>query len=245
MRQTPDLDRYRLSFDSVAEAYERSRPEYAPDALAWIAHRLRLGRVLDLGAGTGKLTRQLVALGADIVAIEPGDEMRAVLATAVPGVDFRAGSAEAIPLEDASVDAITIGQAFHWFRVDEALPEMHRVLRPGGSFALLWNEWDEDDTLMLALNEVVNTLRRQGTHGGRHYEELEATPLFGGREERSFHHADELEADVAVERISSVSALAAAEPRDRERALDEVRKLVGAGTVRFPMITKVYVADRV
>ena len=240
-----ELDRYRLSFDSVAAVYERSRPAYAPDALAWVAHRLRLGRVLDLGAGTGKLTRQLIALGADVVAVEPGDEMRAVLAKAVPGVDVRAGSAEAIPLEDASVDAITVGQAFHWFRVDDALREMHRVLRPGGSFALLWNEWDEDDTLMRALNEVVNTLRRRGTHYGRHYEELQASPLFGGREERIFHHADELPAAVAVERISSVSALAAAEPADRERALAQVRKLAGTGTVRFPMLTKVFVADRV
>jgi ubiquinone/menaquinone biosynthesis C-methylase UbiE len=238
-------DRYRLSFDSVADVYERSRPEYAPDALAWIARRLRLDRVLDLGAGTGKLTRQLVALGADVVAVEPGDEMRAVLARSVPGVDVRAGSAEEIPLEDASVDAITVAQAFHWFRVNEALREMHRVLRPGGGFALLWNEWDEEDALMRALNEVVNTLRPQGTHGGRHYEALQESELFGPREEQSFHHADEVPAAVAVERVSSVSALAAAETPDRGRALAEVRKIVGAGTVRFPMLTKVYIADRV
>jgi ubiquinone/menaquinone biosynthesis C-methylase UbiE len=238
-------DRYRLSFDSVADVYERSRPEYAPDALAWIARRLRLDRVLDLGAGTGKLTRRLMALGADVVAVEPGDEMRAVLARAVPGVDVRAGSAEEIPLEDASVDAITVAQAFHWFRVNEALREMHRVLRPGGGFALLWNEWDEEDALMRALNEVVNTLRPQGTHGGRHYEALQESELFGPREEQSFHHADEVPAAVAVERVSSVSALAAAETADRERALAEVRKIVGAGTVGFPMLTKVYIADRV
>jgi ubiquinone/menaquinone biosynthesis C-methylase UbiE len=240
-----ERDRYRLSFDSVADVYERSRPEYAPDALAWIAQRLRLDRVLDLGAGTGKLTRQLMALGADVVAVEPGDEMRAVLARSVPGVDVRAGSAEEIPLEDASVDAITVAQAFHWFRVNEALREMHRVLRPGGGFALLWNEWDEEDALMRALNEVVNTLRPQGTHGGRHYEALQESELFGPREEQSFHHADEVPAAVAVERVSSVSALAAAETADRERALAEVRKIVGAGTVRFPMLTKVYIADRV
>jgi ubiquinone/menaquinone biosynthesis C-methylase UbiE len=240
-----DHDRYRVSFDSVADVYERSRPEYAPDALAWIAQRLRLDRVLDLGAGTGKLTRQLMALGADVVAVEPGDEMRAVLARSVPGVDVRAGSAEEIPLEDASVDAITVAQAFHWFRVNEALREMHRVLRPGGGFALLWNEWDEEDALMRALNEVVNTLRPQGTHGGRHYEALQESERFGRREEQSFHHADEVPAAVAVERVSSVSALAAAETADRERALAEVRKIVGAGTVRFPMLTKVYIADRV
>ena len=240
-----ELDRYRLSFDPVADVYERSRPQYAPEALAWLAERLHLGRVLDLGAGTGKLTRQLVALGADVVAVEPGDEMRAVLAKAVPGVDVRAGSAEAIPLEDASVDAITVAQAFHWFRVDEALAEMHRVLRNGGSFALLWNEWDEDDPLMYALNEVINTLRQRGPRDDERYEALQRSPLFGGHDERRFHHADELTPAFALERVSSVSAIAAAEPEARERALERVRDLVGDGTVLFPMITLVFVADRV
>src|SRR6266852_2460351 len=126
-------DRYRCSFDSVADRYERARPPYADEALAWIAERLPFERVLDLAAGTGKLTRQLVARGADVVAVEPGDAMRAVLERIVPEAHALAGSAEAIPLPDASVDAITVGQAFHWFRVPEALVEMHRVLRPGRS----------------------------------------------------------------------------------------------------------------
>lgn len=240
-----ELDRYRLSFDSVAAVYERSRPQYAPAALEWIAQRLRLGVVLDLGAGTGKLARQLVALGADVVAVEPGDEMRALLETALPGLDVRAGSAEAIPLADESVDAITVGQAFHWFDPGPALREMHRVLRPEGSFALLWNEWDDEDALLHALNEIVDALRPRRGRDGRHYEALRRSPLFRGLEERRFPHADELPAAVAVERVSSVSALAAADPERRERALAEVRELVGMGTVCFPMITSVFVADRV
>ena len=125
-------DEFRLSFETVADAYERARPGYAPAAVEWIAERLPFGRVLDLAAGTGKLTRQLVARGADVVAVEPGEEMRAVLARVVPGVEVLAGSAEAIPLPDESVDTVTVAQAFHWFRAEEALAEIHRVLRPGG-----------------------------------------------------------------------------------------------------------------
>jgi len=134
----------------VAEAYERSRPGYAPTALAWLAERIGIGpgrRVLDLAAGTGKLTRQLLTLGADVVAVEPGDEMRGVLVRVVSEAETLAGSAEAIPLPDAAVDAVTVGQAFHWFRTEEALGEIHRVLRPGGALALLWNEWDHQDPL--------------------------------------------------------------------------------------------------
>ena len=137
-------DRYRLSFESVADVYERTRPAYAPDALAFVAQRLPLRRVLDLGAGTGKLTRQLVELGADVVAVEPGDAMRALLERVVPEAEALAVSAESIPLPDVSVDVVTVAQAFHWFRPTEALAEMHRVLRPGGGFALFWNHWDED-----------------------------------------------------------------------------------------------------
>ena len=239
----PD-DRYRLSFDSVADVYERSRPPYAPDALAWIAERLPLHRVLDLGAGTGKLTRQLVALGAEVIAVEPGDEMRRVLRSVLPEVEALAGSAEAIPLPDTSVDAVTVGQAFHWFRTSDALREMYRVLRPGGGFALLWNEWDDDDPLMHALNQIVESLRPDGSRGDRQRDEVWASPLFSGHERRTFGHAEQLPAEVAVQRVSSVSAMAAAEPEERQHALAAVRKLVGAAMVVFPMTTTVFAADR-
>ena len=126
-RRAVSDDRYRYSFESVAELYERSRPAYAEDAVAWAAGRLGLGpgrRVLDLAAGTGKLTRQLLALGVDVVAVEPGDEMRGVLERVLPEVEVLAGRAEQIPLPDASVDAVAVGQAFHWFDPEPALAEM-------------------------------------------------------------------------------------------------------------------------
>jgi ubiquinone/menaquinone biosynthesis C-methylase UbiE len=238
-------DRYRLSFDSVADVYERSRPSYAPDAVAWIAEQLPFGRVLDLGAGTGKLTRQLVALGVDVVAVEPGDEMRRVFQRVLPGIELHAGGAEAIPLPDGSVDTVTVAQAFHWFDRPAAFGEMHRVLEPGGGYALLWNVNDQEDALMKAIDAVVDTLRT-GVH--RHDGELEdilASPLFSAVEQRVFPHVEEIDAGAAVERVSSVSAVSAAAPELRDRTLQEVRNLVGPGTVRFPMNTTVVIAHRV
>jgi ubiquinone/menaquinone biosynthesis C-methylase UbiE len=239
-------DRLRRSFDSVAETYERARPGYSDEALAWVAQRLPLKRVLDLGAGTGKLTRQLVALGADVVAVEPGDAMRAVLERVVPEAETLAGSAESIPLPDASVDVVTVAQAFHWFRPDEALAEIHRVLRPGGGCALIWNERDDDDPLVHALNEILHRLRPEGTHfGDEAFAAIEASPLFSGREERHFPHSDTLDADALVGLMASISVVAAASPDVQAGVEAEVRALVREPTIEFPMATGVVVLDRV
>ena len=130
-------------FGDVADAYERARPLYPDAALAELAARcgLRAGTpVVDLGAGTGKLTRQLVALGADVIAVEPSAGMRARLAAAVPSVRVLDGTAEDIPLPDVSVEVVAAGQAFHWFDTRRALDEIARVLRRGGWLALMWNE---------------------------------------------------------------------------------------------------------
>jgi ubiquinone/menaquinone biosynthesis C-methylase UbiE len=235
-----ELDRHRLAFEQVAEAYERSRPQYAPAAVAWLAERLPLQRVLDLGAGTGKLTRQLLPLAGRVVAVEPGDAMRALLERALPGVESLAGRAEAIPLPDESVDAITVAQAFHWFELDRALPEMHRVLRPGGGFALLWNEWDLPE-----LNAIVDRLRQDPWREDEWRDLLPASPLFADLEERTFHHSERVAAETVVERASSVAAVIVAPADVRAAALADVRRLLGDGTVDFPMTTTVVVADRV
>ncbi len=186
-------DRYRFSFETVAELYERSRPPYADDAVAWAAERLGIGpsrRVLDLAAGTGKLTRQLLALGAEVVAAEPGAEMRGVLRRVLPEVEALAGTAEAIPLADASVDAIAVGQAFHWFDAEPALAEMRRVLRPGGGFALLWNRWDENDPLLGPVDRLLQAVRPVAAE----------LPRFDGRhEERTFRQRRALTVDAIVD----------------------------------------------
>jgi SAM-dependent methyltransferase len=238
-------DRYRCSFDAVAEIYERTRPTYADAALAWVAQRLPLKRVLDLGAGTGKLTRQLVALGADVVAVEPGAAMRALLERLVPEAEALAGSAESIPLPDASVDVVTVAQAFHWFRADEALAEMHRVLRPGGGCALIWNEWDDDDPLVHELNAILAPLRPEGTQrGDEAFAAIDDSTLFANREERHFPHAVRLDVDAVVGLMNSISAVAAASPGEQASVEAQVRALVTQPEVDFPMTTGVVILDR-
>src|ERR1700761_4890891 len=128
-------DEARRGFQVGAAAYERGRPSYPGEAIAWLAEDLDLGpgrTVLDVGAGTGKLTRELVASGASVVAVEPVPAMRAVLEQTVPGAQAMDGTAEALPFGDQSVDAIAVAQAFHWFDVPRTLAEFHRVLRPTG-----------------------------------------------------------------------------------------------------------------
>jgi SAM-dependent methyltransferase len=130
-------------FGDDADRYDRARPGYPETLLDLLAVRTGLGEgtaVLDLAAGTGKLTRQLVARGADVVAVEPSPGMRDRLTAALPGVRVEDGTAEDLPLADGAVDLVTVGQAFHWFDTRPALAEIHRVLRPGGWLALLWNE---------------------------------------------------------------------------------------------------------
>ena len=125
-------------FGASVNAYERGRPGYPSAAIRWLARRLPLKAgvtVVDLAAGTGKLSRPLVSTGARVIAIEPLEAMRRAIG---PGIEAREGTAEAIPLPDASVDAVSVGQAFHWFDGKLALAEMHRVLRPSGMLALLW-----------------------------------------------------------------------------------------------------------
>jgi ubiquinone/menaquinone biosynthesis C-methylase UbiE len=245
-------DAYRLSFEAAAETYERGRPLYAADAVAWLAERIGIGpgrRVLDLGAGTGKLTRQLVALGADVVAVEPGDAMRAQLERVVPGAEALAGSAEEIPLPDASVDAVTAGQAAHWFRHDEALPEIHRVLRPGGGVGLLWNEWDEDDALQLKIKHVLAPFRpprlgidRAGPPAW--YVAVDDSPLFGPIEEHRFHHVLHTTADGIVDWVASTSPFIMAAPDDKASIESLVREAAGEGACDLVLSTRAFAFAR-
>jgi SAM-dependent methyltransferase len=144
------------SFGAAADAYERARPDYPEAAVDWL---LPAGArtVLDLAAGTGKLTRALVARGLEVVAVEPLAEMRATLAAALPEVRALEGTAEAIPLPDASVDAIKVAQAWHWVDPERAAAEAARVLRPGGTLGLVWNRRDERVDWVARLSEVMGS----------------------------------------------------------------------------------------
>ena len=145
---------HRSSFGAAAAAYAEHRPDYARAAARWAVEPAPGPRVLDLGAGTGKLTATLVALSADVIAVEPDPAMLTELRRALPDVRARPGSAEAIPLPDASVDAVLAGNALHWFDMAVAGPEMARVLVPGGILAGLWNVMDDRVDWVAGLERV-------------------------------------------------------------------------------------------
>jgi SAM-dependent methyltransferase len=204
--------------------------------------------VLDLAAGTGKLTRQLVALGARVIAVEPLDEMRAHLEAAVPAARALAGRAEDIPLPDASVDAVTVAQAFHWFDAPRALAEIHRVLRPAGALALIWNGRDPSDPLQAAVDAVIkpHRLRAGLEHVLDPRSEVARGRLFSRADERRFPHVQSIERDRYVDRVASTSVVAALPERERRALLERVRELASerAGPVELRYVTEVYVADR-
>ena len=135
-------------FEAGAAAYEAARPGYPDEAVDVLRDEVGIGpgtNVLDLAAGTGKLTRRLLELGSSVTAVEPVAAMRSQLQTVLPEVEVVEGTAEEIPAADASLDVVTVAQAFHWFRFDEALAEIRRVLRPGGGLAIVFNQRDADD----------------------------------------------------------------------------------------------------
>jgi SAM-dependent methyltransferase len=220
-------------FARSAEAYERARPEYPPEAIAALG--LRPGTaVLDLAAGSGKLTRPLLAAGAEVVAVEPVAEMRAALP---PAARVLEGTAEAIPLGDASVELVTVGQAFHWFDGDRALPEIHRVLRPGGRLALVWNRRLDDDAVNRAIDELLAPYRT-GIPSIRRDEwrvAFERTELFGPLEEHELPHDQVLDADGLADRIGSVSFIASLPDAERAEVVTAARALAGGGvaTIRY------------
>jgi SAM-dependent methyltransferase len=235
-----------VGFARSAAAYERGRPGYPPAAIDFLAARLRLGpgrTVVEVAAGTGKLTRPLLATGAEVIAVEPVADMRAALPAAARGID---GTAEAMPLATASADAVAVAQAFHWFDGDAALTEIHRVLRPGGALALVWNRRRMNDPLNQAIEELIGPYRGHTSafHSGAWRAAFERTELFGPLEERVFPNDQSLDADGLADRIASVSFIAALDEKERTKVLGAARALAGADRVTIRQDTEVQVADR-
>jgi SAM-dependent methyltransferase len=227
-------------FARSVEAYERARPEYPPEAIAFLARELDLRpgrRVVDLAAGSGKLSRPLAKLGCEVIAVEPVDEMRAAIG---PGIEALAGTAEAMPLADDSADAVTVGQAFHWFDGPKALAEIERVLRPGGALALVWNRRPvESSELHAAISEIMAPYRGDApSHGSGAWRDTFAGR--GLREER-FDFVQRLDADGLADRVGSTSFIAALDEPERARVLERVRALVDGGAVDVPYVCEVHV----
>jgi SAM-dependent methyltransferase len=228
-----------IGFARSAEAYEEGRPGYPEAALDPL--RLTSGMtVLDLAAGTGKLTRALAATGARVIAVEPVAEMRSALPDSVTALD---GTAESISLEAGSVDLVTVAQAFHWFDGPAALAEIHRVLKPGGRLAILWNRRVEDDPVNRAIEALIEPYRMGApTHRGDAWRApFDRTALFGPFEEHVFENEQVLDADRLAARICSISFIAQLPEPERAGLLARARELTAGGPVTVPYRTEVLV----
>ncbi|MFD1146013.1 class I SAM-dependent methyltransferase [Saccharothrix hoggarensis] len=242
------------SFGAAAAAYAEHRPDYAQAAVRWALEFAPGLRVLDLGAGTGKLTATLVALGADVVAVEPDSAMLAELRRVLPAVRALPGSAEAIPLPDASVDAVLAGNALHWFDMAVAGPEMARVLAPGGVLAGLWNVLDDRVDWVAGLERVSgsaaigprDTLSSwRAATADMHLPNIGLVARFGSPEQAEFPHGQRRTVDSLVATLATRAGMLVMPKRDREAALGGIRAFLasrpetGRGEFTLPMLTGV------
>lgn len=242
----------RLTFGAHADAYERARPEWPEEAARWLVpDDARL--VVELGAGTGKLTRTVAALGVRAVAVEPDPRMLAVLrASGLEGVE---GSAEAIPFDAGVADGVVAGSSLHWFELEQALPEIHRVLKPGGRFGFGWNHRDDRHPAIARMSEAVYAAQaRLRTPRWRTRDwpaDLIASGLFRGVEHALFEHTLELPREALDDHLMSYSGVAALPEEEREHVLTAVADILDSdasvsdgGNLRLPFVVAAYRATR-
>jgi SAM-dependent methyltransferase len=233
------------SFGAAAAAYAEHRPDYPADGIRWglAAATGAVDRVLDLAAGTGKLTGALLALDLSVTAVEPDAEMLAELSSRFPSARALTGSAERIPLPDSVFDAVVVGQAFHWFDREVALAEIARVLRPGGALAALWNDEDERVGWVAGLGQVSRT--QVVSH-----QRLTPNPSFDGvlfeaGAEAEFPHAHRRTADSLTATIGTKSHTLVVSDEERAAVLGRIRDYLGSrpetstGEFDLPLVTTV------
>ena len=238
------LSRRARSFGSVADLYRESRPGYPLAAIEWALEHAPGRDVLDLAAGTGKLTEVIAAAGFRVTAVEPLEEMRRELARTVPAAALLSGSAEQIPLPDGAVDAVLVGQAFHWFDQSRALDEMARVLRPGGVVGLLWNLRDESEEWAQRVTELLDAVDVVSSGVEEEAEVLVAHQRFDGVEHRTWSNPVEFDRDRLQAWARSTSIIATMEPGPAEATVaalahlaDSHPQLRGRGTFEMPYVT--------
>jgi len=242
------------SFGPAAAAYAEHRPDYALDAVRWALAPAPGSRVLDLGAGTGKLTATLVELGAEVIAVEPDPAMLRELRRALPAVRALPGSAEAIPLPDASVDAVVAGHALHWFDMTVAGPEIARVVAPGGILAGLWNVIDDQVDWVAGLERVGgsaaigprDTLSSwRAATASAHLPREGDLAQFGSSEQAEFPHPQRHTSHSFVAKIATHAGILVMAEHEREATLDRIRGFLASrpetarGEFTLPMLTGV------
>ena len=226
-----------LSFGSQAAAYERGRPSYPPEAIDWLLGPAPRD-VLDLGAGTGKLTARLVERGLQVVAVDPIPEMLDVLHATLPATQALLGSAEQIPLPDACVDAVLVAQAWHWFEPERAVAEVARVLRPGGRLGLLWNVRDERLGWVKEFGRIVG-LEHDWSNAS-----VELPAPFTDVQTQRVEWTNYITPQALVDYVSSRSYCITSPAEVRSRTLEQVRDLLathpalaGSQGIALPYIT--------
>jgi SAM-dependent methyltransferase len=231
-----------LSFGGVADAYDRARPTYPAEAATWLAG-LEHAHLLELGAGTGKLTAELVRQGHKVIATDPLAAMLRHLVRHLPSTPAAVAAAERIPLGSRSVDAVIGAQCFHWWDVDRALPEVARVLRPGGHLALVWNLRDDRIPWVRRLGELIGTQEQQNdpTHA------LLSSNLFGFVETATFRFWQPLDRTRLHDLVLSRSNIATMNQSERERVMRKVDAMYddygrGADGMLLPYVTHCYKA---
>ena len=238
------------AWSESAEVYERARPGYPPEAIEFL-HKLGLGPdsdVLDLAAGTGKLTRALIAAGARVTAVEPLFAMRQMLLQRLPEATIMEGTAEDIPAEDASMDLVTVAQAFHWFDGDRALAEIYRVTRPASRLAVIYNRRPLEHPIQAALEEILRPYRGGAPAHltGRWREAFTRTSLWAPAEEAELPHVQRLDRDGVLARIASTSFIAALPVDQRTQVLEQARALVAdrSEPLELPYVCELFVWTR-
>jgi len=242
-----DIPEQANAFGAAAGDYERSRPSYPAAALELLRRDVGIGAgasVCDLAAGTGKLTRLLIGLGADVVAVEPVPGMREQLRASVPDVQVLDGTAEAIPLPDHAVDVVTVAQAFHWFRFDEALAEIARVLVPGGGLAIAFNRRDEATAAWVAeWSDIIDWHKRTVSS----YQRTDWKAVLEGGGFVDFGQAQipwvqPLTRALLADRVRSISYIALMEPAEQQAKVEQVLALVDGFDEPFdlPYVTQLW-----
>ncbi|ANF31164.1 SAM-dependent methyltransferase [Leifsonia xyli] len=246
MRSRQQRDLHAASFDRAADVYDAARPSYPADAVSWLLDGTD-DPVVDLGAGTGKLTAALIDRGREVVAVDPSPEMLRVLRERLPDVAAHEGTGERLPLPDASAGVVLVAQAWHWMDAERAIPEVARVLRPGGRLGLVWNERDESFGWVRELGELMDA----GSAAFDDEADPVLAPPFGPLEKHETRWVQALDHEGLLDLARSRSYFITKDPDAQAAVIESLRRLMrehpdlaGRDTFELPYVTRSYRATR-